>query len=52
MKAAGSRCELAGYEGQPHGFFNFGRGGNEYFDKTLKRADEFLTSLGFLPKPS
>lgn len=44
----GNRCELAGYEGQIHGFFNYGRGNNEYYQKTVKRADEFLVSLGFL----
>ena len=48
MREAGNRCVLEGYEGQTHGFFNFGRGENEYFQKTLKRADEFLVSLGYL----
>ena len=24
MSKAGNRCELKGYEGQPHGFFNHG----------------------------
>lgn len=48
MAAAGNRCELEGYDGQAHGFFNYGRGGNEYFEKTLKRADQFLVSLGWL----
>jgi acetyl esterase/lipase len=50
MNAVGSRCELVGYEGQTHGFFNYGRGENEYFNKTLKRADEFLVSLGYLKR--
>ena len=44
MKKAGNRCELIGYEGQPHGFFN-GAG----FDDTLKAADAFLVSLKYLP---
>lgn len=48
MAAAGNRCELEGYDGQAHGFFNYGRGNNEYFEKTLKRADQFLVSLGWL----
>ena len=48
MKERGNRCELAGYEGQPHGFFNYGRNGNKSFLSTLTRADEFLTSLGFV----
>lgn len=48
MKAAGNRCELIGYEGQQHGFFNFGRNNNEQYRDTLQRMDEFLTSLGYL----
>lgn len=44
----GNRCDLEGYEGQPHGFFNYGRGNSEYYEKTLKRADGFLVSLGYL----
>jgi len=48
MKKHGNRCELVTYEGQGHGFFNFGRGGNGYFLDTLKKADAFLVSLGYL----
>ena len=48
MKRAGNRCELVTYEGQRHGFFNYGAGGNKYFLDTLKRADEFLASLGWV----
>ncbi|MDX1947310.1 MAG: alpha/beta hydrolase [Pirellulaceae bacterium] len=51
MTAAGNDCVLIGYEGQPHGFFNFGRGGGgEYYTKTVAAMDEFLASHGFLPK--
>jgi acetyl esterase len=46
MKKAGNRCELLAYEGQGHGFFNFGRG--QLFYDTLRAADEFLASLGYL----
>ena len=48
MRTAGNHCELAGYEGQSHGFFNFGKGGNKMFEATLRRTDAFLVSLGFL----
>lgn len=48
MKQAGNRCELVKYEGQPHGFFNFGRSANKYFLETLEAADAFLVSLGYL----
>ena len=48
MKKAGNRCEVAGFEGQQHGFFNFGRGDNAMFLETLKQADKFLASLGWI----
>lgn len=48
MKRAGNRCELFGYEGQAHGFFNYGRGdGKAYYD-TLRRLDGFFSSLGWI----
>lgn len=43
MQKAGNRCEVVGYEGQPHGFFN----GTKY-DETVAEADRFLVSLGYL----
>lgn len=43
MKAAGNRCELVGYEGQPHGFFNKSK-----YAETLAATDTFLVSLGYL----
>jgi acetyl esterase/lipase len=48
MKQAGNRCELAGYAGQAHGFFNYGRGGGQFFVETVERMDRFLASLGWL----
>jgi dipeptidyl aminopeptidase/acylaminoacyl peptidase len=48
MKAAGNSCTLVGYSEQAHGFFNYGRGGGEYYTKTVRAMDEFLTSLGYL----
>ncbi len=45
MKSAGNRCELIGYEGQPHGFFNKAK-----YPETLEATDGFLVSLGYLPK--
>ncbi|MEX0825060.1 MAG: alpha/beta hydrolase fold domain-containing protein, partial [Pirellulaceae bacterium] len=46
----GGRCELKGYEGAQHGFFNYGRGGTpgEHYQQTIKELDEFLVSLGYL----
>ena len=45
MKAAGNRCELVGYEGEKHGFFNQSK-----YAETLAATDAFLVSLGYLPK--
>ena len=47
-RALGNQCELIGYEGAPHGFFNPGRGGTWHSD-TLQAMDAFLTRLGYLP---
>lgn len=47
MKKAGNRCELVGYEGQAHGFFNYGRKGGRY-EQTVRALDQFLVSLGYL----
>ena len=44
MKSLGNRCELHGFDGQKHGFFN----GDEFKQKTLAEADKFLVSLGWL----
>ncbi len=48
MKKAGNRCEVVGYDDQTHGFFNYGRNDNKFFRATLKHADAFLASLGYL----
>lgn len=48
MQKAGNRCELVGYEDQPHGFFNYGQNENRYFKATLASLDNFLVSLGYL----
>lgn len=48
MQAAGNQCTLVGFDGQNHGFFNYGRGGNKYYDETLTRAEQFLAKLGYL----
>jgi acetyl esterase/lipase len=48
MQKAGNRCELHGYEDQPHGFFNYGRGDNKAYKSTLQELDKFLVSLDYL----
>lgn len=46
----GNRCELVGYEGAGHGFFNPGRGEGKWYRETLLAAERFLTDLGYLPR--
>lgn len=48
MKANGNRCDTIIYEGQKHGFFNLGKGGKDYFIKTIIATDRFLVSLDYL----
>ena len=49
MIEAGNRCELVTFEGKKHGFFNYGRDDTS-FDETMRLADAFLASLGFISK--
>jgi acetyl esterase len=48
MTDAGNKCVLVGYEGEKHGFFNYGRGGNENYERTTAALDEFLAGLGYI----
>lgn len=45
-KALGNRAELDLTDGQGHGYFNR----SPFKEDTLRKADEFLTSLGYLPR--
>ena len=46
MKKAGNRCELVGYEGVGHSFFNK----DKYCQLTIAETDKFLTGIGWLKK--
>ncbi len=48
MQDAGVKSELHTYPGQPHGFFNQGKGGKDIFLDTLRKTDTFLVAIGFL----
>jgi acetyl esterase len=48
MKEMGNRCELVGYDGEKHGFFNYGRGDNKWYEDTSAKMVRFLGSLGYL----
>ena len=47
MTDAGNRCELVGFDGRPHGFFNYTRSRVAY-TTTAWHMDRFLASLGYL----
>lgn len=46
-RAQGLRCEVWTAEGMPHGFFNR----PPWHEATMRKADEFLVSLGYLQGP-
>lgn len=48
MKAAGNSCTLHSYDGEGHGFFNYGRGDGSKFAEVLTTSDRFLAELGYL----
>ena len=43
---------LVGYADQPHGFFNYGREGNLFYESTMLSLDAFLVDRGLLEGPS
>jgi acetyl esterase len=47
----GNQCELVGYEGATHGFFNPQNADGRWYRETLLEADRFLTKIGFLKAP-
>jgi acetyl esterase/lipase len=48
MLGEGNRCELVGYDGADHGFFNYRWTDGTAFVDTVHRMDRFLVSLGYL----
>ena len=48
----GNQCDLIGYEGATHGFFNRGNADGKWYRETLLEADRFLTRIGYLSSPS
>jgi acetyl esterase/lipase len=51
METLGRRCDLHLYDGQPHGFFNYGN--QKYYLDTVGKMDAFLVSLNYVKaKPS
>ncbi|MEN8126677.1 MAG: alpha/beta hydrolase fold domain-containing protein [Planctomycetota bacterium] len=48
MQKLGIKSELFIYQGQEHGFFNFGRNRNKWFLETLNETHRFLAELGYV----
>ena len=51
MRANGDNCILIGYDGEPHGFFNYGKKNNGPFVDSVNKMDKFLSSIGYLQSP-
>lgn len=48
MEELGIKSELQIYEGQSHGFFNYGKDNNKWFLETLTETHRFLQELGYI----
>ncbi|MBA3313367.1 MAG: alpha/beta hydrolase [Planctomycetaceae bacterium] len=48
MRKHGNRCEVVGFKGAGHGFFNARRGDETLHKATTRLMDEFFVSLGWL----
>lgn len=51
-KALGNQCQLVGYEGATHGFFNPQNADGKWYRETLLEADRFLVKIGYLRGPT
>ena len=48
MKAAGNICYVIPFERQEHGFFNYGRNNNKFYDLTMEKSESFLRELKYI----
>ena len=48
MEAAGNICYVMPFEGQGHGFFNFGRSENKFYELTTKKMISFLAEIKYI----
>lgn len=44
----GNQCQLIGYEGATHGFFNADTTNGQWYSETLLEADRYLIKTGYL----
>ncbi len=50
MEAVGNTCYVVPFEGQKHGFFNYGRNENKFYDLTMERMESFLWELKYIKR--
>jgi acetyl esterase len=48
MEKVGVKCDIHIYEGQGHGFFNYGKEDSKYWYETVLESDKFLAGLGWI----
>lgn len=48
MREMGSDIQFTTYEGMEHGFFNYGRHDNIYFERTIREMESYLRYAGYL----
>ncbi|WP_319501887.1 alpha/beta hydrolase [uncultured Draconibacterium sp.] len=48
MDSVGSRCDLFLYDGAGHGFFNNYKYDGKFYTETVRQADRFLKSIGYI----
>ena len=48
MKELGNSCELVAFERRGHAFFNYGNDKNKPYTETVRAAEKFLSTLGYL----
>ena len=48
MQALGIKSELKIYDGQSHGFSNYGRSKNKYFIEVMNETHKFFKELGWI----
>ena len=44
----GNTCYVVPFEGQGHGYFNYGRSNGKYYDLTIEKTESFLQELMFI----
>ena len=48
METAGNTCYVVPFEGQGHGFFNYGRSNGKFYELTIQKTESFLYELKYI----